>query len=42
MESLRRHFHDEVKVKDAEIDRLRKQVEEVSSQKEVKVRSLEV
>lgn len=42
MEVLRRHFHDELRKKDEEIDRLRKRVQEVSMETDIKVRSLEV
>lgn len=41
MEVLRRHFHDELRKKDEEIDRLRKRVQEVSMETDIKVRSLE-
>lgn len=41
MEVLRRHFHDELRKKDEEIDRLRKRLQEVSMETDMKVRSLE-
>lgn len=42
MEVLRRHFHDELRKKDEEIERLRKRMQEVTSETDIKVWSLEV
>ena len=42
MEVLRRHFHDELRKKDEEIDRLRKILQAMSMESDIKVRSLEV
>lgn len=42
MEVLRRHFHDELHKKDEEIDRLRKILQAMSMESDIKVRSLEV
>ncbi|XP_055995413.1 tax1-binding protein 1 homolog isoform X2 [Ostrea edulis] len=41
MEVLRRHFHDELRKKDEEIERLRKRMQEVTSETDIKVWSLE-
>ncbi|XP_061178289.1 tax1-binding protein 1 homolog B-like isoform X2 [Saccostrea echinata] len=41
MEVLRRHFHDELRKKDEEIDQLRRRLQEASTENDIKVRSLE-
>jgi len=41
-DTLRKHYLDEARKKDEEIDRLRKRIELATSENDIKIRSLEV